>query len=117
MTIKLSKKRLSQSGNAAREILRGSFIGHPVIIRNLPFALYLTFLSLVAIWSAHRAESRVREISKKVVQLNELESEYLEAKSNLMKMGTESSVRQRSHAIGLIPSHRAPARITAPADE
>jgi hypothetical protein len=34
-----------------------------------------------------------------------------------MKMGTESSVRQRSHAIGLIPSHRAPARITAPADE
>ena len=82
-----------------------------------PLPLYLTFLSLVAIWSAHRAESRVREISKKVVQLNELESEYLEAKSNLMKMGTESSVRQRSHAIGLIPSHRAPARITAPADE
>jgi len=72
---------------------------------------------LVAIWSAHRAESRVREISKKVVLLNELESEYLEAKSNLMKMGTESSVRQRSQALGLVPSHRAPARISPASDE
>ena len=117
MGVKVSKKRLKQSGNAVKEVLRDSFIGHPVIIRNLPFALYVTVLSLVAIWSAHRAESRVREISKKVVLLNELESEYLEAKSNLMKMGTESSVRQRSQALGLVPSHRAPARISPASDE
>ncbi|MDG1252469.1 MAG: FtsL-like putative cell division protein [Schleiferiaceae bacterium] len=117
MNFKISKKRIKTSGYAAREILRGSFIGHPVIIRNLPFALYLTGLSLLAIWGAHRAESRVKEISKKVVLLNELESEYLEAKSNLMKMGTESSVRQRSQALGLVPSYRAPARITPPGDE
>ncbi len=117
MSVRVSKKRLDQSGRAAREILRGSFLGHPIIIRNLPFALYVTGLSLIAIWGAHRAESRVREISKKVVHLNELESEYLEAKSNLMKMGTESSVRQRSKVLGLIPSHRAPERIQAPRNE
>jgi hypothetical protein len=117
MTVKISKKRIQKSGYAVREVLRGSFIGHPVIIRNLPFALYVTGLSLLAIWGAHRAESRVKEISKKVVLLNELESEYLEAKSNLMKMGTESSVRQRSQALGLVPSHRAPARIKSPGDE
>ena len=117
MSVRVSKKRLQQSGRTAREILRGSFIGHPVIIRNLPFALYVTGLSLLAIWGAHRAESRVKEISKKVVHLNELESEYLEAKSNLMKMGTESSVRQRSQALGLVPSHRAPERIELPGDE
>ena len=117
MSIKVSKKRLKQSGRAAREILRGSFIGHPVIIRKRPFALYVTGLSLLAIWGAHRAESRVTEISKNVVQLNELESEYLEAKSNLMKMGTESSVRQRSQILGLVPSHRAPERIEVPRHE
>ncbi|MDA8788145.1 FtsL-like putative cell division protein [Schleiferiaceae bacterium] len=117
MTVKISKKRIQKSGYAVREVLRGSFIGHPVIIRNLPFALYVTGLSLLAIWGAHRAESRVKEISKKVVLLNELESEYLEAKSNLMKMGTESSVRQRSQALGLVPSHLAPARIESPGDE
>jgi len=111
MRLKKTKQRIKQTGGAAREVLRGSFLGHPVIIQNLPFALYVTGLSLVAIWSAHRAETRVLEISKKVVELNELESEYLDSKSQLMKMGTESSVRQRGEAIGLIPLEDAPKKV------
>lgn len=111
MLLKTKTKRLKYSGGALKEILRGSFLGHPLIVRNLPFALYVTLLSLVAIWSAHRAETRVRNISKKVVRLNELESEYLEAKSNLMQMGTESSVRRRTQKLGLTPAKEAPIQI------
>ena len=102
---------------ALKEILRGSFFGHPLILRNLPFVLYCTTLALVQIWAAHRAESNVRLISIKTVEINELESQYLESKSQLMKMGQESSVQFRAGKIGLIPLRQAPTYIQKPEDE
>ena len=48
---------------ALKGILRGSFLGHPTILKNLPFILYLTTLAIIQIWAAHRAESNVRMIS------------------------------------------------------
>jgi|TARA_B110000444_G_scaffold235119_1_gene245914 hypothetical protein len=102
---------------ALKEILRGSFFGHPIILKNLPFVLYATSLALIQIWAAHRAESNVRTISKMTVQINELESQYLESKAKLMKMGQESSVQLRAEKLGLIAMSQAPISIKKPDDE
>ncbi|MDG1710478.1 MAG: FtsL-like putative cell division protein [Schleiferiaceae bacterium] len=111
-------KLLNQrSIGALKEILRGSFFGHPIILKNLPFVLYITTLALIQIWAAHRAESNVRIISKMTVEINELESQYLDSKSKLMKMGQESSVQLRAEELGLIEMSQAPISIKKPNDE
>lgn len=98
-------------------ILRGSFLGHPYVVRNLPFVAYLSALGVLAIFWAHRAEQQSRTISKLTAELSEVKSEYLEAKSNLMRLGTESSVRQRAQSLGLIPPKKAPDQIKKPQND
>lgn len=98
-------------------ILRGSFLGHPYVVRNLPFVAFLSAMGVVAIYSAHRAEQLARQISSLSADLSELKSEYLESKSTLMRMGTETSVRQRAQALGMIPPTKAPEIISTPTDE
>ncbi|MEY3693183.1 MAG: hypothetical protein RL104_361 [Bacteroidota bacterium] len=98
-------------------VLRGSFLGHPYVVRNLPFVAYLSALGMIAIFLAHRAEQNARTISEQSAELSEIKSEYLEAKSTLMRLGTESSVRERAQLMGLVPPTKAPERITIPKDD
>ena len=105
------KQRIKQSSRAAKEILRGGFWGHPLVLRNLPFAGYLVLLSLLAIYGAHRAEDNVTHIDELKVTYDELESEYLESLSSLMTLGTESSVKRRVKSLGLIAADKAPIQI------
>ncbi len=109
-------KATSSKGLLA-SVLRGSFLGHPAVVRNLPFAAFLSALGLVAIFMAHRAEQQARRISQLGAELSEVKSEYLEAKSTLMRMGTESSVRQRAQALGMVAPSKAPERIKKPSDD
>ena len=51
------------------------------------------------------------------IQINELESQYLESKAKLMKMGQESSVQLRAEKLGLIAMSQAPISIKKPDDE
>lgn len=98
-------------------VLRGSFLGHPYVVRNLPFVAYLSALGVLAIFWAHRAEQQARQISKLSAELSEVKSEYLEAKSTLMRMGTEGSVRQRAQILGLVAPKKAPDRIKKPQND
>jgi hypothetical protein len=98
-------------------VLRGTFLGHPYVVRNLPFVGFLGALGVLAIFWAHQAEQQSRQISKLSAELSEIKSEYLEAKSTLMLMGTESSVRERTQLMGMIPPTKAPERIIQPKDE
>jgi len=105
------KQGFKKSTRAAGEILRGGFWAHPIILRNIPFALYLAFLSIMAIYMAHRAEGNVESIAELKVRYDELESEYLETKSELMIMGTESEVKARASQLGLKDATKAPLKI------
>ena len=106
------KQNIQKSTRAAGEILRGGFWAHPIILRNIPFALYLAFLSIMAIYMAHRAEDNVESIAELKVKYDELESEYLETLSELMIMGTETEVKARASKLGLEEASQAPLKIS-----
>jgi hypothetical protein len=78
---------------------------------------FLSALGVLAIFWAHQAEQQSRQISTLSAELSEIKSEYLEAKSTLMLMGTESSVRERTQLMGMVPPTKAPERIIQPKDE
>jgi len=89
-------------------VLRGSFLGHPYVVRNLPFVAYLSVLGMIAIFLAHRAEQQARSISKLSAELSEIKSEYLEAKSTLMRMGNRKLGARARAADGPGSAHQGP---------
>lgn len=40
-------------------VLRGSFLGHPYVVRNLPFVAYLSVLGMIAIFLAQIGRAHV----------------------------------------------------------
>ncbi len=99
------------------DFIRGSFVGQEWVLRNLPFAFYLTVLGLVAIRCSHQADEKIAEIQRKSTELNELESHYLETKSALMQWGMESHVQEKAMERGLVPSRKPPVKIEVKEDE
>ena len=79
--------------------------------RQIPFALFLSLLAIIAIRSGHSVDEKVHEISRLESQLKELEAEYLESKSKLMQLGMESEVIRRGTQQGLIPSQEPPQKL------
>ncbi len=58
-----------------------------LILTNLPFILFLTLLTVLAIRSGHSVDEKVHEISNQKKQLKELQAEYIESKSKLQQLG------------------------------
>lgn len=107
---------MSKFGNAIAGILRGSFLGNERMIRFLPFASYVTVLALIAIYSAHSADRKVHRINKLEVEVDELESEYLDTKARLMQSALESKVEERVEEFGLHAPERPPIELIAEND-
>ena len=79
--------------------------------KNYWFILFLTLLAVLSIRASHSVDEKVLEISVLKNDLKELEAEYLESKSKLMKLGMESQVIERGEALGLTPSEEPPKKI------
>lgn len=107
---------MSKVGNAITSILRGSFLGDERITRLLPFASYVTILALGSIYSAHSADRKVHRINELEVQVDELESEYLDTKAKLMQLGLESKVAERVEELGLKTPEHPPVVLTVEND-
>ncbi len=91
--------------------LSGTFLLRELWVKNLPFVLYLLFLSIVAINAAHKAERKVHEIARLSNKHKEVKSEYIETKSLLMQMSSETKVIEKAKDLGLRQNEKPPIRI------
>jgi len=63
-----------------------------LILKNLPFVLFLSFLALIYIANAHYSEKKVREIQNLQKDVSELRWHYMAIKSELMYNTKRSEV-------------------------
>lgn len=85
--------------------------GENLLVKNVPFIVFLTFLLVLSIRSGHSVDEKVHEISKQKKTLKELQAEYIESKSKLMQLGMESHVVEKAEAHGLVESETPPQKI------
>lgn len=99
--------------NPFAALISGSLFAQDVMIKHLPFILFLAILGLTYIANGYLAESLVRKISKTQLEIKELRSEQISMKSELNNTIIESELKKiiSDRNMGLEESFEPPKKI------
>jgi len=77
------------------------FISREMMMKQIPFALFIVVLLLIHIWNAHNTEKIIRKTDKLNREIKELRSEYISILSDLMSESKQSSVAKKLDTLGI----------------
>lgn len=79
-------------------------VSYKAIVNNIPFLAFLVLLCVLYISNSHRAIEMQREVNAQNQILKELRWKYMDVKSQLMYVKTETEIIKSAEGIGLKPS-------------
>ncbi|HMN90281.1 MAG TPA: FtsL-like putative cell division protein [Saprospiraceae bacterium] len=88
-----------------------SYWSEDLILKNLPFVLFLGFLALIYIANAHFAERNVRRIQTLQKEIKELRWHHRSLQADIMFRSKRSQMQQKVKDQGLRPWRTEPKRI------
>lgn len=94
-----------------KDYLQVGNISAGLVLKNLPYVLFLGFLLVVYIANTHYAEKKVRQIQKMESQVKELRWHYISLKTELMYKSKRSEVVRDVKSDGLRPVKGKPKKI------
>ncbi|MCC5918784.1 MAG: S-adenosyl-methyltransferase [Cryomorphaceae bacterium] len=100
-----------KSRNIAGNILSGSFLLDVRMRKYWPMMLYLALLAGISIYSGHLVEIKIHQTQRLRTEMKELNSQYIDTRSRLMKESARSKVVFRAAALELIESPNPPKKI------
>ncbi len=92
--------------------LKGLF-NYQWIVKNIPFFLFLSVLTVLYIANGHKADRTIRKINSTTTELKELQYEYKTLKSEVMFKSEELQIVKASEPLGLKVSKEMPQRLQA----
>ena len=92
--------------------LKGLF-NYQWIVKNIPFFLFLSALTVLYIANGHRADKTIRKINSTTNDLKELQFEYKTLKSEVMFKSEEIQIVKATEPLGLKVSKEMPQRLQA----
>jgi hypothetical protein len=92
-------------------ILKARFLINEDAVKNWRFIVFLIALAIVMIANTNRFEQKVFRIAELTGQVKELRSEFVDRRSELMKLKMESTVAEQMQAKGIFPSAVPPQKI------
>lgn len=93
-------------------ILKGDFLTDDDAFKNWRIILFVVFLFLCMISSAHKADQKVMKIDRMNKKVKMLKSLYIDSGTTLTRMKMESTVRSKVKEKGLGASKNPPTKIT-----
>lgn len=79
-------------GLSFRELLDGSILTRKIVVKQLPFILFLTLLALVYIANRYHAERLFRRVNELETEVENLRAEQITTTARLMNMSRPSEV-------------------------
>ena len=79
-------------------------VSYKAIVNNIPFLAFIALLCVLYISNSHRAIDIQRETNAQNKILKELRWKYMDTKSQLMYVKTETQVIKNAEKLGLKPS-------------
>lgn len=79
-------------------------VSYRAIVNNIPYFAFVALLCVLYISNSHRALEMQRELNAQNKILKELRWKYMDVKSQLMFVKTETQVMKNAETIGLKPS-------------
>ncbi|MEI6881534.1 MAG: FtsL-like putative cell division protein [Bacteroidota bacterium] len=110
---KIEKADTSKLSDTVKKVADFDFnISREMLLKQLPFALFICFLLVLLIWNGHTTEKLIRSIDKVNKENKELRSEYTSIMSEMMNQSRQSSIAKRLENIGIKESKNPPQKIT-----
>ena len=90
-----SKKESAElHGSPIRDIIDGSLLTRDIILKNIGFIIWLTFLGIVYIGNSYHAENVARSINRLQREVKDLRAESITTAAKLMYVSRQSVVQQ-----------------------
>jgi hypothetical protein len=99
------------------DILKARFLIKEDALKNWRFIVFLIVLAIIMIANTNRYEQKVMYMSKLNDEVKELRSEFVDRRSELMKLKMESNVAAQMEAKGIFPSSVPPKKIEVKKEE
>ena len=97
--------------NGIYNILKARFLIDDDAIKNWRFIIFLIILAIIMIANTQRFEQKVFKITELTNQVKELRSEFIDRRSELMKLKMESTVSTKMEERQIFPSTVPPIKI------
>ena len=97
--------------NGVYNILKARFLIEDDSIKNWRFIVFLILLAIIMIANTQNFEKKVFTIIEMTNEVKELRSEFVDRRSELMKLKMESTVAEKMEAKQIFPSTVPPIKI------
>ena len=97
--------------NGVYGILKARFLIEDDAIKSWRFIIFLIVLAIIMIANTQRFEQKVFKIAELTNQVKELRSEFVDRRSELMKLKMESTVSEKMVEKQIFPSTAPPIKI------
>jgi hypothetical protein len=98
-------------------ILKARFLINDDALKNWRFIVFLILLAIIMIANTQRYEQKVFKIAALTSQVKELRSEFVDRRSQLMKLRMESTVSKKMIEKEIYPSTVPPTKIKVKKEE
>lgn len=108
---KVESKELK--GTSLRDFLDGTIITRKIVVKQLPFIVFLCIIAIIYIGNRYHAEKVIRDINKLQEEVKNLRAEEITTASELMRISRQSEVVKliKEKNMGLEESTDPPAKI------
>ena len=98
-------------------ILKARFLINDDAVKNWRFIVFIILLAILMIANTQRYEQKVFEIAKLNNEVKELRSEFVDRRSELMKLKMESTISDKMKEKQIFPSTVPPVKIEVTKEE
>ena len=92
-------------------ILKARFLVNEDATKNWRFILFIVVLAIIMIANTHRFEQKIFEIADLTNEVKELRSEFVDRRSELMKLKMESTISKKMEERNIFPASVPPQKI------
>ncbi|WP_348813422.1 FtsL-like putative cell division protein [Flavobacterium maritimum] len=103
--------------NGVYSLLKARFLIDDDAIKNWRFIVFVILLAIIMIANTQRYEQKVFKIAELTNQVKELRSEFVDRRSELMKLKMESTVANKMLEKQIFPSTVPPVKIKVKKEE
>ena len=92
-------------------IVKARFLVNEDATKNWRFILFIVLLAIIMIANSHRFEQKIFRISDLTTEVKELRSEFVDRRSELMKLKMESTISKKMEERNIFPASVPPQKI------
>jgi hypothetical protein len=97
--------------NGVYSLLKAKFLISDDALKNWKFIVFLVILGMIMIANNHQYDAKNYRITELTNQVKELRSEFVDRRSELMKLKMESTVAKKMETRQILPSEVPPVKI------